>query len=240
MRAIPSTLRFLPVAALAAACLATAMPARAEAPAFPTITVTGEGSVEAAPDLATIQIGVTTVGESAAEALAANSTAMQAVMKRLAEAGVAARDLQTSGLSVNPNWTGYDSSSSGGPKISGYTASNMLTVRVRALDGLGSVLDASVSDGANTLNGLTFGLAEPKPAMDEARKEAVADAKAKAALIAEAAGAKLGPIVSISEGGTVMDPQPMYRAAADSGAAPVAGGEIGYSASVTVVWQLAE
>jgi uncharacterized protein YggE len=240
MRAIPSTLRFLPVAALALACLATALPARAEMAAVPTITVIGEGSSEAAPDLATIQIGVTTLGETATEALAANNAAMEAVMARLAAAGVAARDLQTSGLSVNPNWTGYDSSVSGGPTISGYTASNMLTVRLRVLDGLGSVLDAAVSDGANTLNGLTFGLAEPGPALDEARKEAVADARAKAELIATAAGAKLGPILSITEGAAVQSPEPMYRTAADSAKVPVAGGEVGYAATVTIVWQLAE
>lgn len=242
MRAIPSTLRFIPVAALALACLASALPARAQtaAPAFPTITVTGEGSVEAAPDIATVQIGVTTVGATAAEALSANSTAMEAVMARLTAAGVAARDLQTSGLSVSPNWTGYDSSVSGGPTISGYTASNMLTLRLRALEGLGAVLDASVSDGANTLNGLTFGLADPRPAMDAARKEAVADAKAKAELLAVAAGATLGPIMSITEGGTVYEPQPMYRTAAEAAPVPVAAGEVGYAASVTIVWQLAE
>lgn len=225
------------IIALAAASLATAFPARAET-APPTITVTGEGSAERAPDLATVQIGVTTVGETAAEALAANSAAMAAVTDRLKAAGVADRDLQTTGLSVNPNWTGYDSSSSAeGPRISGYTASNILTVRVRALDTLGAVLDASVSDGANTLNGLTFGLADPKPAMDDARKAAVADALAKAELLATAAGVTLGPIVSITEGGAQLDPQPMFREAA-SAAPPVAGGEVGYGATVTVVWQL--
>jgi hypothetical protein len=238
----PSPIRRLTLPVVLAAALAVGLaagrPAMAETPDA-VISVTGEGSVERAPDIATIQIGVTTVGETAAEALAANSAAMEAVMARLTATGIQPRDLQTSGLSVNPNWTGYDSSVSGGPQISGYTAFNMLTVRVRAIDTLGGVLDASVSDGANTLNGLTFGLADPKPAFDEARKAAVADARAKAQLLAEAAGVKLGAIVSISEGGGTVDPQPMFRDAAAS-APPVAGGEVGYSAAVTIVWELAE
>lgn len=238
MTHFPQGLRALPLAALA--CLALAMPLRAETQMVPTITVTGEGNVEAAPDIATIQLGVTSTGKTAAEALAANNAAMEAVMARLTAAGIAARDLQTTGLSVNPNWTGYESSSVGGPQISGYTASNMLTVRVRALEGLGGVLDAAVSDGANTLNGLSFGLADPKPVLDAARKAAVADATARATLLAEAAGVKLGQVVSITEGDVASAPVMVMEKFAQDAGVPTAGGEVGYSANVTVVWQLAE
>lgn len=235
MRAVPFSLVLLALSAVLAAPVA----AQTEAP-LPTITVTGEGNIAAAPDLATIQIGVTTTGDTAAEALAANTASMDAVMARLAEAGILAADLQTSGLSVNPNWTGYDSSSSGGPAISGYTASNTLSVKVRAIDALGGVLDASVSDGANTLNGLVFGLNDPKPVLNEARKAAVADARARAELLAMAAGVKLGSIVSITEASYMPGPIVMYEKSALDAAVPVAGGEVGYSASVTVVWQLTE
>jgi hypothetical protein len=232
-----SSLRALPVAALALACL-LAQPGRAET-APPTLTVTGEASVSRAPDQATVSIGVTTTAETAAEALAQNSAAMALVIDRLKSAGIAEADLQTSGLSVNPNWTGYDSSVSAAPSIAGYTAANILTVRVAALDGLGSVLDAAVADGANTLNGLTFGLADPRPALDEARKLAVADAVAKATLLAQAAGVSLGDILTISEGGGYGAPMPAFKADAASVPVPVQQGEVSYSASVTIVWALA-
>jgi uncharacterized protein len=202
-----------------------------------TISVTGTGSVEAAPDMATLMIGVTTQAETAAEALAANTEATNAVIARLTASGVAARDMQTSNLSINPNWTGYDSST---PTIAGYVASNMLTVRVRALDTTGTVLDAAVTDGANTLNGLTFGLADPEPAYNEARKEAVADARAKAELLATAAGVKLGPVLSIADQGAMTDPAPMYREAVSAAPVPVVGGELGLIANVSVTYAIAD
>ncbi len=216
---------------------ALVLPAAAMAEAQAQITVTGEATVQATPDMATISLGVTTDGETAADAMAANTKALQAVIERLKAAGIEERDLQTSNLSLNPNWVGYDGSST--PRIAGYVASNMLNVRVRALDGLGSVLDASIADGANTLNGITFELAAPRPAQDEARKAAVADAASRAALLAEAAGAKLGAILSITETPAYSNPTPMFRADAAAGApVPVATGQIGMTASVTVSYEL--
>jgi len=212
-------------------------PAFAETTPLPMITVTGEGVIEAVPDVATLTIGVTTQGVTAAEALASNTAALNAVLARLTAAGIAPRDLQTSNLSLNPNWTGYDSAA---PTISGYVASNMLTVRVRALDSIGAVLDAAVADGANTLNGLTFGLADPTPALNEARKEAVADARAKAELLAAAAGVELGRILSISEAYANTAPMPMFKAEASAGAVPVVGGELGLTAAVTVLYEIAQ
>lgn len=230
-------MRLMTALALSGAlALPVAGPALAEE-AAPMISVTGTGTVEAAPDIATLSIGVTTQGATAAEALAANSAATEAVIARLTAAGIEPRDLQTSNLSLNPNWTGYDVSN---PTISGYVAANLLTVRVRQLDTLGAVLDAAVTDGANTLNGLTFGLADPEPVLNEARKEAVADARAKAALLAEAAGVTLGKLVSISEGAAPGDPVPMFRAEASAAPVPLAGGELGLSASVTLHYQIVE
>ncbi|MDH2325612.1 SIMPL domain-containing protein [Cereibacter sp. SYSU M97828] len=209
---------------------ALALPVAAMAEA-PRITVTGEGRVDARPDIATITLGVTTEGATAAEAMSGNSASLQTVLDRLKGAGVEDRDLQTSGLSLNPNWTQTDGAA---PSISGYIASNVLTVRVRAIDSLGGVLDAAVSDGANTLNGVTFDLADPAPVMDEARKLAVADALARARLLAEAAGVSLGDILSISEGGAVELPRPMFRMDSAAAGVPVAGGEVSRNASVTV------
>lgn len=201
------------------------------------ITVTGEASVTGAPDMAILSLGVTSEGSTAAEAMAANTAALANVVERLKTAGIDARDLQTSNLSLNPNWSNYDSAS--GQKITGYTASNLLTVRIRSLPDLGGVIDAAIKDGANALNGLSFGLSEPRPALDEARKGAVADAKAKAQLYAEAAGVTLGPIVSITESGGMPVPGPMFRAEAMmSGAPPVEAGEIATTAAVTIVYQI--
>ena len=209
------------------------------APQTAQITVTGEGVVDGVPDIATLSLGVTTLGETAVAAMAANTEALNAVMARLKAAGIADRDMQTTNLSINPNWTGYDNGAR--QRIDGYTASNQLTVRIRELEGLGQVLDAAIQDGANTLNGLSFGLSEPRPAMDAARKAAVEDARARATLLVEAAGASLGPIVSITEGGGYMPPQPMFRQSADSaGAVPVAAGEVATTASVTVVFEIAQ
>jgi uncharacterized protein len=201
-----------------------------------TITVTGEGIVQAAPDQATISLGVTTTNETAVEALAANSAAVAEVIAQLKAAGVAEGDLQTSNLSLNPNWSNYESVS--GAAISGYTASNQLSVRVRDLDALGSILDAAVSDGANTMNGITFGLAAPTPVLNEARALAVADAQARATVLIAAAGGSLGPIVSITEAGAYSGPAPMFREV--SAAVPIANGEVGMTASVTVTFEIAE
>lgn len=231
--------RSLPVFALTLASLLSLSTAALAQSAPATLTVTGEGVAEVSPDMATLSIGVTTIGATASEALAANSANLAGVLERLRAAGIEDRDIQTSNLSVNPNWTGYDSSSSG-PSISGYTAMNMVTVRIRKLDGMGAVLDAAMTDGANTLNGLSFGLQEPRPAMDAARKAAFEDAASKAALMAETAGVKLGAIQSITEGGGYGGPAPMFKDAAASAApVPVEAGELSMSASVTVVWTIA-
>jgi uncharacterized protein YggE len=215
----------------AALALALSGPGAAEEAKAPSIAVTATGTVEAAPDMATLTLGVTTQGETAAAALAASSASVAAVMARLAEAGIEARDMQTSNLSLYPNWSGSDSIA---PTIAGYVASNQVTIRVRQLDGLGAVLDAAVADGANTLNGLVFGLADPEPALNEARKAAVAEARARAELLAGAAGVTLGPILQISEGGSWTEPAPMFRAEIAPAGVPVAGGELGLTATVTI------
>lgn len=225
------------VAAVAAIQLAA--PVAADTPA-PRITVTGQGRVDARPDMATINLGVQTQGDTAAEALRANTTGLAAVIARLKEAGVAERDLQTSGLGLGPR---FDYSREGKPPtVVGYEATNQLTVRVRDLTALGGVLDQAVGDGANLFNGLTFGLADPQPAMDEARVQAVADARRKAEMMAKAAGVELGRVIEISETRSMPEARPMFARAAmaDAAAVPVEGGEVSYEIAVTVTWALAQ
>ncbi|MFZ1467540.1 MAG: SIMPL domain-containing protein [Paracoccaceae bacterium] len=205
-----------------------------------TLTVTGEGVSEVAPDLAMLSIGVTTTGKTAAEALASNSAALAIVLDRLHSAGIEDRDLQTANLSVNPDWSNSKMSSSGVTDITSYTAMNMVTVKIRALDSLGPVLDAAVADGANTLNGLSFGVAEPRPAMDAARGAAVQDARAKGLLLAAALGQELGRLVSVTEGPGYGSAAPMYADAKAAAPVPIQAGELSFAASVTVVWELAE
>lgn len=231
---------FRPQALAVALAFPVAFPVAALAEAaLPQISVTGEGRVDAVPDMATVSLGVTTEGATAAEAMAANSAAVQAVLDRLAAAGIAARDVQTTGLSLNPLWSSYDNGQK--QRIEGYAAANMVTVRVRALDALGGVLDAAVSDGANTLNGLSFGLADPAPALKEARARAVADARERAEVLAGAAGVKLGRLLSITEGGFGGGgPLPMYRAEAAMAPVPVAAGEVAMTVTATLVWEIAQ
>ena len=207
----------------------------AQAQTAPRITVTGEATVSAAPDMATVSLGVTTQDSSATGAMKSNAAALTAVLARLEAAGIATRDLQTSNLQLGPNWTQTDGSTA--PQIAGYTASNMLSVRVRDLTILGAVLDAVITDGANTLNGISFEQSDPKPLADSARAAAVADAMAKAQLLTKAAGMTLGQVIEMSEIGGYGVPMPMMKAVAmDSEAMPVAAGEVGVTASVTMVF----
>lgn len=199
------------------------------------ITVIGEGTVTAVPDLATVTLGVTTTDPIAAAAMKANSTALSAVMDRLQAAGIAQNDLQTSSLQLNPNWT---NSENGTMTVMSYTATNMLSVRVRDLTILGLVLDAAITDGANTLNGISFGQSDPRPTQDAARQAAVADAIARAKLLTQAAGVTLGRVLSISEGAGFGAPMPMMKAADMAQSVPVAAGELGVTASVSMMFEV--
>lgn len=230
MRAIKAL--FLSAGLASALAFAPALPLFAEGAA--TLAVTGLGTVNVTPDMATLSLGVTSNGPTAVAAMAATTAALAAVTERLKANGVAAEDMQTSNLSLYPNWVGYDSGAA--PTIDGYVASNMLTVQIRVLEQTGAVLDAVITDGANTLNSLTFGLSNPRPAEDDARRAAVTDARARAEVLAAAAGVKLGDLVSISEGAGMSDPVPMYRT--DAAATPVEAGQLAVTASVTLVFDL--
>lgn len=221
---------FLALLALAPANFQTA---QADTPPSQ-ITITGEGQVSAAPDMATISLGVTSNAKTAKAAMDENATQMTAVLASLTAAGVADRDLQTTGLSLQANWTSSSLTSSNA--IDGYTASNQLSVRVRDLATLGTLIDAAIKDGVNTFNSVQFAVTEPAPLLDEARKRAVADARHRAEIFATAAGVTLGQVQSITEGGSA-SPSPQFaRAMMES--TPVAVGEVNLSASVTIVFQI--
>jgi len=209
-----------------------------------TISVQGQGEVTATPDTAMINSGVTTQAATAREALDANSAAMDELIAALKDAGIEERDIQTSNFSVNPNYVYSDARDENGyslpPRIDGYQVSNTVTVRVRDLETLGAILDKSVTVGANTINGISFSVADPSEVLDKARRAAVKDARAKAELYAEAAGVDLGELESISESQGVSGPQPypMYARAEAAAAVPVSAGELSFSVSVNVAWEM--
>lgn len=207
----------------------------------PRILVTGQGSVNVAPDMAILNLTVMREADTAREALKANSAAMGKVLAAMKSEGVKARDLQTSGFSIQPRYS-YPSKTSSGErearKIVGYTVRNSLTVRVRDIAAIGEILDKSITLGVNQGGNFTLTNDDPSAAIAEARTKAMQDALAKAKTLAEAAGVKIGRLLEISEQSHQPRPMPMQRAEmsmamADS-AVPVAGGENTYRVSVNV------
>lgn len=226
----------LPVLALAIA--AAAMPVGAE-PTPREITVTGSATVDAVPDVATVTAGVETQAPTAAAALKANGEAMTSVFAALEAAGVGERDMQTSELSLNPVFQSDPGGSQVAPQVVAYQASNLVTALVRDVASLGATIDALAGAGANRLYGVNFDLDEPRAALDEARQEAVADARRKAELLATAAGVKLGAVIAISEGGG-RGPVPMSARMGMAMEAPIASGTVELDANVTVVFALSD
>ncbi len=227
-------------------CTALTAPAFAQEFTEPgTIAIEGHGEVVAAPDTAFVTSGVTTQGATAREALDANTVAMNELIQTLKAAGIESRDIQTSGFSVNPNYVYSDARDANGytlpPKINGYQVYNTVNVRVRALDTLGAVLDKAVTVGANTINGVSFSVADPSNLYDDARKQAFADAREKAELYAGAAGIELEGIRYIVESQNYGQPMPMQTAMYDRAASapvPIEGGELTFAINVSVTWAL--
>lgn len=229
----------VPVAAAIAAGLA-ASPAAAEGwENARTIVVTGAGEAARAPDVAYLTLGVEADGATASEALRKNSAQMEATIKTLRDAGVDKKDIQTSNLSVGAR---YDYSREGQvPRLVGYQATNTVNVKLRNLEKAGGVIDKAVASGSNRLDSISFGFADPKPILNEARRAAVADARERAALYSEAAGVKLGPVLQISDSFShTPGPIPMMARAemAEAKSVPIAAGEQSVGASVTIVYAI--
>jgi len=205
-----------------------------------TMALAGHGEVRAAPDMGLVMIGVLSQADTAADALKANTAAMQAVLAVLKDAEIAEKDIQTSNFTVQPRYD-YNSNAQP-PRLVGYDVSNNVTVAVRKLDSLGAVLDKVVSAGSNQINGILFQISKPETAMDEARKLAVDDAARKAKVYATASAVTLGDIVSISEGVGIQPPVPMdakmIRAEGAVADVPIARGEQTISVDVNIVWEI--
>lgn len=205
------------------------------------ISISGHGEVRAVPDLALVNLGVVSSATTAREALDANTKAMTDLMAALKTANVENKDIATSNFSVNPRYD-YGQSNGQPPKLAGYDVANTVSVVVRKLDGMGDILDKAVSSGSNQINGISFSIANSQSAMDQARAEAVKDAKRKAELYAAAATFTLGNIVSLNEGGGYQPPVVMQgkMMAADSASAPVpiAQGEQVVAVDVNIVWEI--
>jgi uncharacterized protein YggE len=232
-------MRFLALGLMLATTL-SCQAADTNAPSPATISVSGEGVVTAVPDMASVSVGVTTQAGDAAEAMAVNNRAMASLFDVLDKFGIAETDRQSSGFNVYPR---YDRPNDGrnASEITSYVVSNQLTVRVRDFDRLGELLSAVVASGSNQLGALSFGNSDAAELLDEARSLAVANARHKASLYAEAAGGKLGRVVSIAEAGAAQ-PVPLMRAgmAMQMEAVPVAAGENEYRAVVNVVFELVQ
>ena len=204
-----------------------------------TITVSGEGEVSLAPDMARITIGVLEEAEAADAALAEMTASMAAVIDRLRAAGLPESAIQTGRFSLSPRYRRSDTIGPDDDQIHGFVASSNVNVEIADLDQLGPVIDAAVADGANTVGGIAFDVADRGAALDEARRLAVIDASSRAALYAEAAGVTLGDVLSVSEAGAVpFDPMP--RVAMAESAAAIAPGELTISARVTLVYGIAD
>ena len=224
----------------APAALAQSAPMEVHAmTAAPALNLSAYGEVKIAPDMATITFGVTTDAATAQAALADNARRMQAVFAALSRAGIADRDIQTSGLNLSAQ---YDYIQNEPPRLRGYQASNRVTVNIVDLTKVGTTADAVVSAGVNQIDGISFGLKDPKVAEDEARVLAVRALQDKARLYARALGVELGSIRSLSEGGGYQAPQPMpmmaRMAMADSASTPVAAGELAVRIDISGTYDL--
>ncbi|MEO7910628.1 MAG: SIMPL domain-containing protein [Roseiflexaceae bacterium] len=205
-------------------------------PGMRQVTVVGRGEVKGVPDTATVQIGVESEAATAKDALAQNSAQAQAIQAKLTELGVDAKDIQTSNFSINPTY-GTD-----GRQVTGYHVSNMVTVKIRQLDQAGTLLDQVVQAGANSVYGISFSVENPEALLDQARKAAIENAKARATQLAGASGSAVGDVLVINENiGAQPIPMPMMARAegaqADQ-AAPVQPGQQSFSVDVQVTFGL--
>ena len=244
-----NTPSFLLTALTLAILLSSALVGNAQAQsqsAQNTISLSGIGEMSATPDMAIISSGILTQGKTARVAMQNNNQAMGEIFDLLADLNIEARDIQTSNFSIQPQYIYSDERDANGyarpPRIAGYQVSNMLSIQVRDLDRLGELLDRLVQTGSNQINGISFAVDDPASLINGARRAAMADAIAKAQLYAQAAGVKLGNIISISEGQQYSAPppdmMPMARVMSDSADVPIASGELNFTKQVFVVWHL--
>ncbi|WP_202845293.1 SIMPL domain-containing protein [Luteimonas saliphila] len=203
------------------------------------LSVSAHAEASRVPDVASLSTGVVTQAADANAALKANSAEMAKVVAAIKAAGIAERDVQTSGISIQPQ---YRYAENQPPTITGYQASNTVNIKVRDIARLGDVLDALVVSGANQVNGPSFEIDKPEAAYDEARQSALKLAQARADMYAKSLGLRVRRIVSISEGGGFQPPMPMMVKVqamdARMESAPVSPGETTLGANLDVVFEL--
>ena len=228
------------------------------------LSLTAEGTSRRTPDIALFNAGVVTQAVTATEALADNSRKMDRVIAALKRAGIAERDIQTQAISLQPRYSDPErdaqilARTTGRPyvppaepaKIIGYEARNSVQIRVRKLGEMGKIIDTLISEGANQVDGPSFTLDEPREAMDEARKEAVAVGRQRAELYAQATGMRVARLLSVSEGGGYY---PVQQAIVVTGSrmgyggappppppppAPVSPGELNLGVNVSMQFEL--
>lgn len=241
------TLRPLALAAVLALGTVSAMTANAQsAPAYVAtdgtlLSVSAQAEAKRVPDIATLSTGVTTRSPDANNAMRANAEQMNKVVAAIKAAGIADRDVQTSGIHLSPQYRYADNQP---PTITGYQATNTVSLTVRDISKLGKTLDALVAAGANEINGPSFDIDDKikEVAYDEARRSAIEKAQARAEMYAKTLGMKVRRIVSVSEGGRFAPPMPMpmgamrmEKAMADTSISP---GENTLSINLDVVFEL--
>lgn len=235
-------MRIAPVAT--AVLLALAVPAAAQDNP-PTLSASGEGVENAAPDMAVVTLGVLSQAPTAREALDGNNADMDKVIQAVRGQAIADKDISTTGFSINPVYSRPPQPRAGEepaePKIVAYQVSNQIRIVVRDIDKTGAVVDSAVTAGANQAGSINFDIDDRQGLADKAIAAAIADARRKAELMAEAAGVRLVRVLNVNanEGGG----RPMFRLEARDAAAappvPVMGGELSVSANAQISWEIA-
>ena len=233
----------LALAALAAlAAPLSAQPPQPADPVVPVLSVQGSGSSRVDPDEATVRLGVLAQAPTAQAAMQQVNQTANAILAAVRKLGVADKEIQTSELNLNPVYAQLSPERGGEPRISGYQASNVVSIRLTKMDAVGPVVDAGLAAGANRLDGVVFGLQNEEPARSDALAQAAAAARAKAAALAKALNVRLAGIVEVVEGGvTVFTPMRSARMAMESMAAAdtaVSAGQVGVDASLTLRYRI--
>ncbi|MEO8175597.1 MAG: SIMPL domain-containing protein [Sphingomicrobium sp.] len=233
---------YLAALALGGSVLSATAQAQAPTPFVQTVAgtrldISATGEVTRVPDIATITAGVMTRSATATGAIADNATRMERVRGALKRAGIADRDIQTSNLSLNPEYRYQDNQP---PQLTGYTASNQVNVRFRDIRNTGRILDALVAQGANQINGPNLSIDQPEAALDEARLKAIAAGRARADIYARALGMRVVRLLSVSEsGGYSAPPMPMVmRAQSADASTKIDPGEQQLQVTVSMSFEL--
>jgi uncharacterized protein YggE len=230
--------------ALGAAALPSVAAAQSAQPQVPPIVgtrldISATGESTRVPDVAIISAGVVTRAPTAGAAIQENSARMDRVLAALKRAGVADRDVQTSSISLNPEYRYQENKP---PELVAYSASNQVSIRFRDIRNSGKILDALVAEGANQINGPTLTIDKPEAALDEARVNAIANGRARADLYARALGKRVVRVISVSEGAgnyPVPPPMPMVeRMSAQAADTKIVAGEQKLQVSVSMVFEL--